>query len=72
MLYEASDADLILAGYGVNFDDQPALRRRLALSTINQAIGHVAWHESIGNAGGTAHYVRALRTALARLVAGSD
>lgn len=72
MLYEPSDVDAILGGYGMNRDDQPALGRRLALSVINQAIGHIAWHESIGNVGGTAHYVHALRTALAEIAVESD
>ena len=72
MLYEPSDVDAILGGYGMNRDDQPALGRRLAHSVINQAIGHIAWHESIGNVGGTAHYVHALRTALAEIAVESD
>lgn len=72
MLYQPSDVDAILTGYGTNLNHQPPLRRRLALSIINQAIGHIAWHESIGNSGGTAHYVRALRTALAEIDTESD
>lgn len=67
MSYEPSDADTIVAGYNVIGEDQPALRRRLALAVINQALGHIAWHESLGNASGTAHYVRALRSALAEI-----
>lgn len=72
MLYQPSDVDVIFAGYGMNRDDQPTLRRRLALSIINQAIGHIAWHQSIGNAAGTAHYVQAIRTALTQVRVESD
>lgn len=72
MLHQPCDVDAIFAGYGMNRDEHPTLRRRLALSVINQAIGHIAWHESIGNVGGTAHYVQALRTALAEIDDESD
>lgn len=61
--YEAIDLDAMFEGYGIGVQDQD-LGRRLALSVINQAVGHIAWHQSIGNASGTAHYVAAIRTAL--------
>lgn len=67
MAYKPADFGAILTGHGTSLDDHPTLRRRLALSVINQAVGHVAWHESIGNADGTAYYVRALRNSLAEL-----
>ena len=67
MLYEPAAVDTILAGYTVHNEDQAVLTQRIALAVINQAIGHIAWHQSVGNAGGAAHYVRALRFALARI-----
>ncbi|WP_161606133.1 phosphotransferase family protein [Microlunatus speluncae] len=67
MGYDRPDFEAILAGHGSDGADGPGLRQRLARSVIIQAIGHIAWHESIGNADGTAHYVTALRGALADL-----
>lgn len=67
MGYAAEDFEVILAGYGTAVTDVSSLRRRLAVSMINQAIGHIAWHESIGNAGGTEHYVAVVRRALAEI-----
>ncbi len=72
MGYDPGDFESILAGHGTGGHDGPEPRSRLARSVINQAIGHIAWHESIGNAGGTAHYVNALRGALADLESGLD
>lgn len=60
-------ADTILTGYTVHDENQPVLTQRIALAAINQALGHIAWHQSVGNAGGTAQYVRARRFALARI-----
>lgn len=71
MQYQPSDVDAILTGYGSDRADDPALVRRLALAVLNQAIGHIAWHESIGNVRGSAHYVQAVRTALAEISAQS-
>lgn len=64
MRYEASDFDAILTGHGAGRTNAPAFRRRLALSVVNQAIGHLAWSQSIGNAVDTAQNIAALRTAL--------
>lgn len=64
--YESADFEAMMDGYGIDHQDQD-LRRRLAVSVINQAIGHIAWHQSIGNAGGTAHYVAAVREALSKV-----
>ena len=67
MRYEASDFDAILTGYGAGQAADPAFHRRLALTVVNQAIGHLAWSESIGNAAGSAQNVAALRAALTDL-----
>jgi len=66
MLYEPADFNAILAGYGTP-SDAPGFHRRLALAVINLAVGHIAWHESIGNPAGTAHYVVSLRSALTEI-----
>ncbi len=67
MLYKPSDVETILNSYGGDFADDPTFAQRIALAVINQALGHIAWHESIGNVHGTAHYVRVLRAALAEI-----
>lgn len=55
----------ILAGYGVDPDSD--FRERLARAVISQSIPHLAWHDSIGNTRGRAHYADQIRSALARL-----
>jgi aminoglycoside phosphotransferase (APT) family kinase protein len=70
MLYEPAAAESIIAGYSLNDEDQPGSRQRIALAVINQAVGHIAWHQSVGNVAGTAHYVGALRSALAEIGCG--
>lgn len=67
MRYEAPDLDAILTGHGAGRMTDPAFRRRLALSVVNQAIGHLAWSQSIDNTVDTTQNITALRTALANL-----
>lgn len=67
MRYEPGDIAAILRGHGSGRLDDPEFRRRLALSAINQAIGHLAWSVRIGNSAGTAHEVAALRSMLSVL-----
>ncbi|MFC7624625.1 phosphotransferase family protein [Microlunatus sp. GCM10028923] len=63
--YPEPDFEAILTGYGITPD--PEFRERLAQAVISQSIPHLAWHDSIGNAPGRAHYAEKIRTALARL-----
>ena len=67
--YPADDFTTILAGHG--HQDGADFRRRLALATINQMVGHVAWSVSIGNTSGTVHGAAVLRTALQQLAEAS-
>lgn len=55
----------LLAGYGI--DPDPEFRERLAQAVISTSIPHLAWHDSIGNHRGRAHYAGQIRSALARL-----
>lgn len=64
--YADEDFGAILAGHGGE-SDGPEFRRRLALAVINQTVGHVAWHESVGNTCGIKHGVETLRAALRQL-----
>lgn len=72
LLYDAPDFDTILAGHGTPEDVGGDLHHRLALSVVNQAIGHIAWHVHIGNHAGIDHYVGRMRNALAELADTTD
>ena len=63
--YPPEDFATVLAGHGHR--DDAEFRHRLALATVNQMIGHLAWSVSIGNTRGTAHGAAVLRTALGQL-----
>lgn len=72
MLYDASDFDAILTGHGTPKDVGGDLHHRLALSVVNQAIGHIAWHVDISNRAGIDHYIGRMRNALAELADTTD
>ena len=68
--YEEVDFGSILVGHGAGSLDDPGFRRAISLSIVNQEVGHIAFHVSIGDAEGAARNVAVLRRALNELRGG--
>lgn len=60
------DLTSLLTGYGSSAIDG-SLRKALALSLVNNLVGHIAHHVTIGDADGTANVTKSLRRALAEI-----
>lgn len=65
--HDDADTAAILAGYGAPGLDDPEFRRAIALSVVNQLVGHIAHHVDIGDTEGLAPNLPVLRRALADL-----
>lgn len=65
MRHDFADFAAIVNGHGGGSLDDPRFRAAISLSIVNQAIGHIAWHHSIGDMDGLEPNVAALRQALA-------
>lgn len=65
--YAEADLAALLGGYGEDYADVQSVGRAMAISLVNQLVGHIAHHVSLGDNDGTVSNTRALRRALARL-----
>lgn len=67
MSHDPADLPDIYRGHGVADPADPSFRRAISLSVVNQVIGHIAHHVSIGDEHGTRDNVAELRRALGQL-----
>ena len=64
------DFDPLVNGHSYAMADQPTMVRQLDVSIITEALGHIAWSQSVGDTGGNISTVSAVRKALRRLALG--